>query len=185
MIEAQQPSAEVSDAREVLKERARALARPAAELAESASRSFVVFSLGDERYAIETCCVFGVSRVGELFALPGAGSHVLGLTSFQGELLVLFDLRVLMGSARPARTDATRMMVLGQKQPELAVLADSVHDVQPLDDRELLPLPAAAADGDRSCVCAVTREAVSVFDAGALLSDPRLFVEESGTGPLP
>jgi purine-binding chemotaxis protein CheW len=176
---------EPGDVRALLKERARALAQPMAELAQSASRSMVVFSLGDERYAIETRYVFTVTRVCDVFPLPGAGAHVLGLTSVQGELLVVFDLRVLMGTARPAHADGTRMLILGNKHAELAIIADVVHDVQPLQDSDLFPVPASSADGDKPFLTGVTREAVSVFDGSVLLSDPRLYVDETGAGHLP
>jgi len=176
---------EPRDVRALLKERARALAQPMAELANSASRTVVVFSLGDERYAIETRYVLTVTRVCDVFPLPGAGAHVLGLTSVQGELLVVFDLRVLMGTARPARADATRMLILGNKHAELAIIADLVHDVQPLLDSDLFQVPASSAEGDMPYLSGVTREAVSVFDGSVLLSDPRLYVDETGAGPLP
>lgn len=183
MSEAQH--AESSGVRELLKERARALARPLTELVPGTSRSVVVFSLGDERYAIETCYAFSVTRLYEVFPLPGAASHVLGLTSVQGELLVVFDLRVLMGTSRPTRADSTRMMILGNKHAELAIIADIVHDVQPLQDGDVFPLALSSADGDKPYLTGVTRDAVSVFDGSALLADPRLYVDESGAGLLP
>jgi len=178
-------TSESGDVRAILKERARALARPIAAHAQSATRSVVVFSLGGERYALETQHVFSVTRLCDVFPLPGAAPHVLGLTSVQGELLVVFDLRVLMGTARPARTDATRMLVLGKKHAELAVIADAVHDVQSLSDSDLFASPTSAAEGEMQWLAAVTREAVSVFDASALLSDPRLYVDEASAGALP
>lgn len=184
MSEPLQPATD-AEARALLRERARALAQPIAERVHSLSRSMVVFSLGDERYALETRFVFAVTRVYEVFPLPGAASHVLGLTSVQGELLVVFDLRVLMGVPRPARGDATRMMILGTKHAELAIIADAVHDVQPLRDSDLFPLPTSTAEGERSYLSGVTREAVSVFDGSALLTDPRLYVDELSAGLSP
>lgn len=183
--QAQAETAEAIDVRAVLKERARALARPIGQLGGSVSRTMVVFSLGDERYAIESHYVFRVTRLCDVLPLPGAAPHVLGLTNVQGELLVVFDLRVLLGTVRLAHSDATRMMILGTKHAELAIIADAVHNVQPLKDSDLFPLPASTAQGETPCLAGVTREAVSVFDASALLSDPRLYVDESGAGLSP
>jgi purine-binding chemotaxis protein CheW len=175
-----------TSARELLRERARVLARPIAAPLTNASRSVVVFSLGDERYAIETRYVFATQRLCEVFPLPGAASHVLGLTSVQGELLVMFDLRELLGTQRPARSDATRMLILGDKYAELAIIADAVHEVQNLHSSELFDIPAAAAsEGDKPYLCAVTKDAISLFDGPALLADPRLYVDEPNTGLMP
>jgi purine-binding chemotaxis protein CheW len=175
---------EAPDAHAVLKERARALARPIAELVESASRSMIVFNLGDECCAIETRYVITVQRMCDVFPLPGAAAHVLGLTSVQGELLVVFDLRVLMGIARPAHSDATRMLILGDKQAELVVIADAVQDVKPIYDNKVFPL-RASAEGAQPYSRGVTSDAVSVFDGCALLNDPRLYVDEASAGLIP
>jgi purine-binding chemotaxis protein CheW len=174
-----------TSARDILKERARALAKTLAVQESSVARSVVVFGLGDERYAIETRFVFAVQRICEVFPLPGAAAHVLGLTSLQGELLVVFDVRVLLDIACPARSEASRMLVLGDKQAELVVIADVVHEVQSLHDHELFQPPASLGEAQRPYVCAVTREAISLFDASALLTSPQLYVDESGAGPLP
>lgn len=180
-----QESSEAAHVRAVLKERARALARPVTELVESTSRSMVLFNLGEERYAIETRFVVTVARMCDVFPLPGAAAHVLGLTSVQGELLVMFDLRVMMGIPSPARADATRMMILGSKHAELAIIVDAVHDVLRLQDNDLYPLPVSTAEGERPYLRGVTSEAVNVFDGSALLADPRLYVDESSAGLMP
>jgi purine-binding chemotaxis protein CheW len=188
MNETLQSPAEGSDAahvRAVLKERARALARPVTELVEGTSRVMVVFSLGDERYAIETRFVMTVSRVCDVIPLPGAAAHVLGLSSVQGELLVVFDLRVMLGIPSPARADASRMLILGSKHAELAIIADAVHDVLRLQDNDLFPLPASTAEGEKPYLRGVTSEAVTVFDGSALLADPRLYVDESSAALMP
>jgi chemotaxis signal transduction protein len=102
----------------------------------------------------------------------------------QGELLVVFDLRVLMGIARPAHSDATRMLILGDKQAELVVIADAVQDVKLFYDNEVYPL-RASAEGAQPFSRGVTSEAVCVFDGFTLLSDPRLYVDEASAGLLP
>jgi purine-binding chemotaxis protein CheW len=169
----------------LLKERARLLARPVAPLVTTASRSVLTFSLGDERYALDTRFVHTVQRMCAVFPLPGAAAHVLGLTSAHGELLVVFDLRVLLGIARPAHSPASRMLVLGEKQPELVVIADALHEVRELHDIELFDLPASIAERERPYLCGVTGEAISLFDGSALLSDPQLYVDETGANLPP
>lgn len=173
------------DDREVLRERARVLARPVAPPVTSSTRTVVVFSLGDERYALEARYVFSVQRLCEVFPLPGAPAHVMGLTSLQGELLVMFDLRLLLGTPRPARSDATRILVLGDRYCELAIIVDAVHEVQELHGSDLFDLPAASGDTDVPFLRALTRDATSLFDADALLADPRLYVDEQTTALMP
>ena len=166
--------------RELLKERARALARPVKPLAQSTSRGMVVFSLGEERYAIETRYVHTTQRLPRITPLPGAAPHVLGLAAAYGELLVVFDLRAQLGTARPAQTDATRMLVLGEQSAELAIIADAVHDVQELQDAEVYELPAATSEDVRPYLRGVTGQGISIFDGAALLGSAQLYVDEMG-----
>lgn len=164
---------------EILKERARLLAQPVAALqAPTAKRSVVTFGLGLERYALETRFVQRVQRFAELTPLPGSAPHVLGLASVRGELLVVFDLRVLLGLPRPQLGDLSRMLVLGEERPELAVVADSLDDVEALDESELLELPGSTSAEARPYLLGVTRTALLVFNGAVLLGDPRLYVDD-------
>jgi purine-binding chemotaxis protein CheW len=165
--------------RELLKERARALARPIKAIVHSSSRGMVVFSLGDERYAIETRYVHTAQRLPRITPLPGTAAHVVGLASAYGELLVVFDLRALLGTARPAHSESSRMLLLGEHGAELAIIADSVHDVQQLQDLEVFELPAATAEDLRPYLCGVTSQGISIFDGAALLASAQLYVDDS------
>ena len=169
---------ETASLKELLKERARELARPAQPIVHSTSRSSIVFSLGEERYAIETRYVHTAQRVPRITPLPGTAPHVLGLAPAYGELLVVFDLRVLLGTSRPAFSDASRMLVLGEQGAELAIVADNAHDVQELQDVDVFELPATTAENARPYLRGVTSQGVSILDGAALLGSAHLYVDE-------
>lgn len=169
---------------QLLKERARALARPINPTVHSVSRAMVEFSLGDERYAIDARYVHTALRLPRITPLPGASAHVLGLASAYGELLVVFDLRVLVGSTRPAYGDASRLLVLGEQSAELAIVADALHDVQQLQDADVFELPTATAEDVRPYLRGVTGQGVTIFDGAALLAAAQLYVDEPSEAPL-
>src|SRR5258708_884019 len=75
-------------ARAILEERARLLGRvPPAADARGEVLQVVTFTLGDERYAIETSHVREVVRPGEGYApLPGAPAFVFGALNLRGEV---------------------------------------------------------------------------------------------------
>jgi purine-binding chemotaxis protein CheW len=173
-------SADAADsASDTLRARAVALARPVAQLAPFVRQSMVVFGLGDELYALETRYVQQVQRFAEVTPLPGAAPHVLGVASVRGVLLAVFDLRVLLGVPRPQLGDLSRMLVLGEHQAELAIVADALHEVRQIDDAEWLELPASTRAATRPYLRGVTREALALFDGAALLSDPQLYVDDA------
>jgi purine-binding chemotaxis protein CheW len=183
-LEQEPKAAESASSKELLKERARALARPAQPIVHSISRGVIVFSLGEERYAIETRFVHTAQRVPRITPLPGAAPHVLGLASAFGELLVVFDLRVLLGTSRPAYSDASRMLVLGEQSVELAIIADNADDVRELQDADVFELPTTTAENARPYLRGVTSQGVSIFDGAALLGSAQLYVDEPTPGAL-
>jgi purine-binding chemotaxis protein CheW len=172
-------------ARALLDQRARELARaPAAALRADEVLDVVAFDLAGERYAIEAHHVCEVSRLGEVARVPGAPGHLAGVLNRRGEVLPVFDLRVLLGLSTPAATERSRILVLGDARAELGVLADEVREVRRLRRAEVLEAAGTQVQGAvRQHVLGVTAAALVVLDGAALLRDPRLFIdlgEEAG-----
>jgi purine-binding chemotaxis protein CheW len=121
------PSAE--QAKAVMDERARALARVPARPPRAAEvMKVAVLTLARERYAIETRYVRRVVRLEDLTPIPGAPEFLSGVINLRGEILDVFDLRVLFGLAAGAATERSRVVVLGDDRDEFGVLADAAHE---------------------------------------------------------
>lgn len=162
----------------ILAERARLLARPLAPpKADEAVIEVIGFRLAGERYALDADVVREVLPFTDFTGLPGVPPYVIGVTNLRGEILVVFDLRILFGLPGRGLTDRTRLIVCGADGPEFGIVADATQDVSSL------PVSALAAEATllgaerQPCVRGVTRDAVIVLDGAALLRDRRLFVE--------
>ena len=164
-------------ARAVLEERALALARVPAEADDAESIEAVVFSLADERYAIETTYVREVVRLGEVTSLPGAPDFFAGVVSLRGQVLAVVDLRRLFGLSAAGSVSMTRLVVLGDERPEFGVLAETVSEVVALRAGQLLD-PAGGAGLAAEHIRGVTDAALIVLDGAALLRDPRLYIDQ-------
>jgi purine-binding chemotaxis protein CheW len=166
-------------AREVLEERAHALARVSSVAVPSAELIHVAtFALGNERYALETRYVREVVRFADYTPIPETPDFLVGLTSLRGEVLAVIDLRKLLGVARQEVTDLARIIVLGQQHAEFGVLADAAHEVLPLRLDEILEPPASVAGIGREYLRGVTTDALIVLDGAVLLQDRRLFIDQ-------
>lgn len=163
----------------ILAERARILARPAAERARADRLELLVFALSGEWWALEARSVREVARFTDFTPVPGASPHLLGVTNLRGEILPVFDLRALTGRAAKGLGDLSRLLVLGEDRDELGLLADQVGEVRPVSPDEILDLPESLRAAGRTLLRGVTRDAVMVLDAGALLRDPRLSGKEN------
>ena len=107
----------------------------------------------------------------DLTPIPGAPGLLAGVVNFRGEILPVFRLGDLLGAGDV--TDATCMIVLGEKRPELAFLVDAVEDVSGISAARLRPAPWQEPSR-LGAALGVTDTALNVLDGRALLSDRRL-----------
>lgn len=156
------------EARRVLEERARELARPIIGDAEADSIEVLTFALGGERFALEARFVLAATRLEHITIIPSAEPPLVGLTAWRGELLTLFDLRILTGTSARALSDLSWVVVLGEGSAAFGVLVDALHPVVRLPIAEIQPLPGPIRRA-REHVGGVTSEALLVLDAGGLI----------------
>jgi purine-binding chemotaxis protein CheW len=161
-----------------MERRARALARPlAAPQTQEGSLEVVLFSLGRERYALETRAVREVLRLIDLTPLPGAPAPFAGVTNHRGEILVVVDLRALFGIAAEGVTDLSRVVVLGEGESQVGLLADQVSEVKKLRPEAIEPPPDSVSGIGREVLRGLTGDATLVLDAEALVRHRRLFLD--------
>lgn len=154
--------------RELLEERARALARPAAQLHSGETLEVITFALANEVYAVESRYVTAVFQLLDLSPLPGAEPPVFGVTAWRGELLTILDLRRVLGISVAALNDLSRVIVLGEDRAAFGLLADAVHELVTLSAAQLRELPEGCA-AKREYLRGMTANAVLVLDAKKLL----------------
>ncbi len=154
--------------RRLLEERARVLARPLATPAPADAFELLAFTLGRERYALETRYVHAVFRLADWTPLPAAAAPLLGLTGWRGEVLTLLNLSRLLGAGAGPGPGETRVIVLGGERPAFGILADAIGEVMTLDRTAVRARPEASAE-QRELVVGVTRDALVLLDAERLL----------------
>ncbi len=95
------------------------------------ARSFLVFSLGKEWYALDLAGVRKVIRPVPFARVPGAMPEVLGLMNSQGEVLCILDLRRILGmpAEKAALSEGRLVIVVAAGGKEAGVLVDTVDDV--------------------------------------------------------
>jgi purine-binding chemotaxis protein CheW len=168
-------------ARQVMDERARALARvPARGPDAAAVLQVVVFSLANERYALEARFVQRVVPFSEYTPVPGAPDFLVGVFNLRGEVLAVIDLRKFFGVPARALTEQSRVLVLGGERAEFGVLADATDEVAALRTDDVLEPPDSVAGIGREYLRGVTRDALIVLDGAVLLQDRRLFIDQGG-----
>jgi purine-binding chemotaxis protein CheW len=167
------------DATEILRARARVLARPLEEAPVATSHLEVLeFSLAQERYAVEVRYVREVYPLKDLTPLPCTPPFVLGIVNVRGRILPVLDLRKIFDLPEQGLTDLHRIILIEANQMELGLLADATVGVRSLAADSLQPsLPTLT--GIRSeYLRGVTAERLVVLDVARIMADRRFIVQE-------
>jgi purine-binding chemotaxis protein CheW len=167
-----------------LEERARALARPAADHTDGDAIELVVLAVGAERYAVDVRLVREVRPPAGLAPVPGTPSHWSGLVNLRGSLCPVLSLRrYLRVAGGPAAADAQEpgALVVVTAPFTAALLVDAAAEIRRCAPEQLRPTSGAATDRAHAAVQAVTGDLVQVLDPGVLLADPALVVGREAT----
>ena len=161
--------------RAVLEERARRLAvRPADQVLDR-QIELLHFTVGSERYAIETRFVMRVARITAPTPIPEVSSCFAGVGNLQGEIVTLVDLGALLGGADCA--NAGHAILLGDQRVEFGIFANEVEHVATIafDDS------ADRSSPGTGCVLSVLPDARIILNGEGLLADPRLVIDVLAT----
>jgi purine-binding chemotaxis protein CheW len=168
-----------SDAAQILRARAKALARRPDDTPEAATLLDVLeFRLAEERYAVESRHVREVYPLKDLTPLPCTPPFILGIVNVRGRILPVVDLKKFFDLPEQGLTDLHRIILVEGNGLELGLLADATVGVRAIPADGLQPsLPTLT--GIRSeYLKGVTAERLVVLDVARILADPKIIVHE-------
>jgi len=159
-------------ARRLMDERAKQLARPLARaVSRGESLDLACFSAGGEELAIETRYVIKVASLPAIEPIRWLSSVFLGVLNHQGSVLPVVDVHALLSGAASSERHE-QMLVLGDGQPEFAIVITSAEEVIRIDAEEIA---APDAIEQASFVRGILAGRRLVLRGDALMRDPRLF----------
>ena len=171
------PTAE--ETKRVLEERARALTRePAQAESDDDWIEVVEFTLAHERYAIASEHVREVYPLEELTPLPCTPTFVLGIVNLRGEILSVIDIKKFFDLPEKGLTDLNKVIVLESEDMMFGIVADAIGGVRRILRTDIQPSLPTLTGIREDYLQGVTAERIVVLDAGKLLSDEKLIVNE-------
>lgn len=174
-LDADDPAAQAR----LLGERAAALAAPALEEGQRTPGGIeaLAFRCAGERYAFEAAFVARAAPMLPLTRIPGTPGFIAGVTMYEGEVLAVVDLRVLLALPLAELSEPGALVVLKGEDKVFAVLADAIdgmHYFAPQDMGHCLP---TLSDLDNSYLVGVAADRTALLDARRLLADSTLVVD--------
>lgn len=156
-----------ADAKAILDQRAKELARPAADGNEFFGDEMLTFGLARERYAVSSEYVFSVFQLEDITRLPGVAPPLYGLARWRGDVLTVLDLRSTLGVSSQSLDDLKRVIVVGDRRPSFGILVDRVDSIVRLAQEDVLPLGSGGKT--YQYLLGVTSDALQVIDIEKLL----------------
>lgn len=166
-------------ARQILRSRAEALARPpAAANQQHAAFEFVEFTLANEHYAVENQWGEEVCPFKDLTPLPCVPPFISGIVNVRGRILAVLDLKKFFDLPDKGITDLHRIILIRGEELEFGLLADTVTGVRSLPWPSLQPAPATLGGIRSEYIKGVTAERMILLDMARLVTDPRILIHD-------
>jgi len=171
------------ETKRILRERALALAaEPGRTQTPDQSIEVVEFLLAHERYAVETSHVREVYPLENLTPLPGTPVFVLGIVNLRGEIVSVIDLRKFFDLPQTGLPDLNKVIVLESGSMVFGILADVILGVRRFPLAEIQSSLPTLTGIREKYLKGITTERTVVLDAGKLLADEEIVVQERADG---
>jgi purine-binding chemotaxis protein CheW len=124
----------------------------------------VIFQLGREEFAVEVTQVREIIRMQDITRMPKAPSFVEGIINLRGQIIAVLDLAQRLSLEAAERGPETRIIVVEAGDVKVGMIVDSVSEVMRINEDEVEPSPALAADVE------------AVYLKGVVKQDNRLII---------
>lgn len=162
----------------ILQERARLAAQSAREEVRFAQTLEVVeFLLAGERFAFPAEFIQEVTSLSEITPLPCVSSFVLGIVNLRGQIVAVMDLRVLLRLTLKEEP-VGNLLFLRSDSTILGIRVDRIIGTRSIPADRLTPHLATLSGVQAEWLKGVSEDGVIVLDAGKILHDHMLRIEE-------
>ncbi len=93
---------------------------------EFETKQFIVFSLGDEQYGIDSLKITTIDRMKKITRVPKTPRYVRGVINLRGDIIPVMDLRAKFNLPIAEETDETRIIILKLEEISVGVVVDQV-----------------------------------------------------------
>ena len=135
---------------------------------DTLSRQLVVFSLGEEEYALPITEVHEIIRYTEPRSVASADPSVRGVISLRGKILPVYALATRLGLEHDGAPDDAKIVIVETADAMAGVIVDDVEEVLTIEPGQLDEAPIAGGP----CVDGIAK----IEDRLVVLLDPEAIV---------
>jgi purine-binding chemotaxis protein CheW len=112
-------------------------------MSELSSQQLVVFSLGNEEYALPIGSVHEIIRYTEPRSVASDAEWIRGVIGLRGKIIPIFDLasRMALAGSEPGK-----IVIVESSTGQVGVMVDEVEEVLTVSSEQLEDVPSASSD---------------------------------------
>lgn len=103
---------------------------------------FVIFTLGNEKYAVNIRHVSSITKYTHVTKVPNAPVYLEGVINLRGEIIPIINLKQRFGVTAGVTDDKTRIIISQVNGKVLGFIVDEAFRVIKLSESEIEPAPA-------------------------------------------
>ena len=111
---------------------------------DAPTRQLVVFSLGEEEYALPIADVHEIIRYTEPRSVASSDGWIRGVISLRGKIVPVYDLAARLG-IEADRAEGGKIVIVETATDMAGVVVDDVEEVLTVEDAQLDAVPAAGS----------------------------------------
>ena len=111
---------------------------------DAPTRQLVVFSLGEEEYALPIADVHEIIRYTEPRSVASSVGWIRGVSNLRGKIVPVYDLAARLGEARDPDRAPQKIVIVETADRMAGVIVDDVAEVLTLDCDSVEPVPSGA-----------------------------------------
>lgn len=92
----------------------------------------VVFTLGREKFALETRLVQGIEKMMSITKVPNAPYYIKGLANLRGNIISIIDLKALLNMEFIKEEE--NIIIVDINEENVGLMVDNVHEVVEISD---------------------------------------------------
>jgi purine-binding chemotaxis protein CheW len=138
---------------------------------DRATRQLVVFSLGDEEYALPIADVHEIIRYTEPRSISSSVGWVRGVISLRGKIVPVYDLAARLGQSGDEPSPEQKIVIVETGLATAGVIVDDVAEVLTVEDDQLERLPSAN-DASIDSIAKVDDRLVVLLNPAGLFGGP-------------
>ncbi len=139
-----------------------------------AENQFVIFRLGEERYAVDILNVGGISEFRNVTKVPNAPYFIDGIINLRGDIIPIVNLKKRFNIAEKEADSDTRIIINNIKGKDIGFIVDEASQVIKIDDADIEDAPDIIKGAERQYISGVGKVAdhiVILLDLEKILSD--------------